>query len=343
MKLSFEQLCAAASGAVSAAREEDGVRFYRMYPEQAAAVAEQNRDFERRAQTAAGIKLTFRTDSSSLFLQVRVGHARVRGYFAVDVYVNDKPVGSIDNYSHVEDIEHTVYSAMSFPFGSHEGSFDLGVGEKTVCIHLPWSMSCSISELSLQDGASFVPAVPEKKILFYGDSITQGYDALHPSMTYASRLARALGMAEYNKGVGGAAYCPKLAAVKEEFVPDAVVVAYGSNDWGAAPTSDFFREQCRQMYGAIRANYPQTPVFAMGPILRHTSNECRGFGAFCKMAKIIEQVAGEFSNITAIDCLTFVPCDPGYYGDGIVHPNDRGFAYYFKALYPRIKAVLEKE
>ncbi|MBR2935419.1 MAG: hypothetical protein IKB79_07555, partial [Oscillospiraceae bacterium] len=36
-------------------------------------------------------------------------------------------------------------------------------------------------ELSLDDGATFIPAVPEKKVLFYGDSITQGMDCLHPN------------------------------------------------------------------------------------------------------------------------------------------------------------------
>lgn len=340
MLLTLEQIRSATTGAVCVVQSENEVQFHRMSPAQVEAVGAQRDVFVSRARTTAGVRLTFRTDSSRLFLRVNITNALVRTYFAVDVYADDTYIGGIDNYSHLEGLDRRAYSALSFPYGCHSGTFDLGPGEKTVRIHLPWSMACAIRELSLEDGSSFSPAVPHKKILFFGDSITQGYDALHPSLTYASRISHALGMAEYNKAIGGAAYCPALAAVKEDFVPDAIVVAYGSNDWGASPTADFFREQCRQMYRSIRSNYPDTPVFALGPILRHNSNECRGFGAFCKLGQIIGETAGEFPCITFIDCLTFLPRASEYYGDGIVHPNDKGFDYYFKGLWNKMRSAL---
>ena len=65
---------------------------------------------------------------------------------------------------------------------------------KTVTVHLPWSMRVQIAEVSVDDGA-FVEAVKGngKKILFYGDSITQGYDAMRPSNRYAGKVAEMLG------------------------------------------------------------------------------------------------------------------------------------------------------
>lgn len=342
MILTFEQIKAAATGAVSIVREQDGVHFYRMHPQQAQAAGEQEEAFFNRAQATSGVKLTFRTDSPRLTLGVNIFNAGVRAYYAVDVCVDGRLAGGFDNYSHVEDIHLSRYADVPFQnSGSHTGCFELGEGEKTVCIHLPWSKACAIRELALEDGASFLPVPPEKKILFFGDSITQGYDALHPSLTYASRISQALGMAEYNKGIGGITYCPGIAEVKETFVPDAIVVAYGTNDWGKTQTVELFREQCRKMYRALCDNYPDTPIFALGPILQRKSNENRSMGAFCKIGKIIREVVAEVPNATFVDCLTFVPWSAQYYADGIVHPNDRGFEYYFKNLWPRMKAVLE--
>jgi len=150
-----------------------------------------------------------------------------------------------------------------------------------------------------------------------------------------------LGMAEYNKGIGGITFCPGMAEVKEDFTPDAIVVAYGTNDWSKIPTVELFRERCSQMYRAISNHYPNTPVFALGPILQRGSNGCRRMGAFCKVGKIIEEIVADIPNTTFVDGLTFLPWSAHYYADGAVHPNDRGFEYYCKGLLPQMKAVLE--
>ncbi len=55
-------------------------------------------------------------------------------------------------------------------------------------VHLPWSVKTWIEEISLDDGA-FVEAVrPKKKLMAFGDSITQGFDALHPAKRYVATL-----------------------------------------------------------------------------------------------------------------------------------------------------------
>lgn len=342
MILYFEQIKAATTGAVSVTQEQDGIHFSRMHPQQVQAAGEQEEAFFNRARATSGVKLTFRTDSPRLALDVNIINVGVRAYYAVDVCVDGKLVGSLDNYSHVENIHQTRYAEVPFEnSGSCAGCFELGAGEKTVCIHLAYSKNCVIRELSLEDGASFVPAPPEKKILFFGDSITQGYDALHPSQTYASRISHALGMAEYNKAIGGMRFCPGVAQVKEDFTPDAIVVAYGTNDWSNVPSADYLREQCRRMYESVYNNYPNTPIFALGPILQRGSNGCRRMGAFCRVGQIIEEVVADIPNTTFIDCLTFLPWSTHCYADRAVHPNDRGFEYYCKGLLPRMKAVLE--
>lgn len=60
----------------------------------------------------------------------------------------------------------------------------------------PWSVRASVKELSIGDNALIEPVKTEKKLLAYGDSITQGYIALRPSSMYTSKLADFLN-AEY--------------------------------------------------------------------------------------------------------------------------------------------------
>ena len=335
MKLTLEQIRAACTGAVSVTEEDGLVRFQRMLPAQLDAALARSEAYYIRARSTTGVKLTFRTDSTSLFLDVNASRGTM-SYFAVDVLVNGTLVGSVDNFSH-EDVP-VFHANKSYKLGDYSGRFDLGPGEKTVRVHLSWGPVAAIRELSLDDGASFLPAIPEKKVLFYGDSITQGMDCLHPSQTYSARIVDALGMAEYNKAIAGTYSFPEMAAVREEFTPDLIVVAYGTNDWSLTDTPTF-RANYRSMHEAIRANYPGVPVFALTPLFRYAMNECRAMGAFCKVGSIIQEICADFPDVTVIDCFPFLPQDHLCFGDGILHPNAKGFDYYFKGLWPQIKAA----
>ena len=82
------------------------------------------------------------------------------------------------------------------------------------------------------NGATYVTLVKkEKTMLFYGDSITHGYDSAHPLNTYAKRVADGLCAEGFVKAVGGECFLPELAKVNGGHNPDYVVIAYGTNDW----------------------------------------------------------------------------------------------------------------
>ena len=337
MKLTFDQIKSVCSGAVTVTQEDDLIHFYRMHPAQREAVLARSEVFYKRSNATAGVKLDFRTDSTSLFLDMNASPSTM-SFFAVDIIVDGKLIGSVDNFSH-EKLP-VFFAEKAYQYGDFSGRFDLGAGEKTVRVHLPWGPVAAIRELSLDDGATFIPAVPEKKVLFYGDSITQGMDCLHPSQTYSARIAEALGMAEYNKAIAGTNSFPEMTAVREEFTPGVIVVAYGTNDWTLSDTATF-RTNYRAMHEHIRNYYPGTPVFALTPVFRYALNECRAMGAFCKVGPIIQEICADFPNVTVIDGFPFIPRDHLCFGDGILHPNAKGFDYYFKGLWPQMKAVLE--
>jgi len=336
MKLNLEQIKAIATGAVRAEEANGAVRLYRFTKEQEELYRVSNPDFYEKSFAAAGIKLYFRTDSTKLKLKVSLSRGSSRQYFSVDVLADGKVVGYLDNFS-----EMTLpkeYAKIEFPDGILEKEFGLGEGIKEVCVHLPWSRGIVIEELSIDDGAFTEAVKPRKKLLVYGDSITQGYDALRPSERYPAKLADVLGAEELNKGIGGEVFRPELAALKDDFSPDYITVAYGTNDWGRVDR-ETFRKNCCGFYTALSQNYPEAKIFAITPIWRKDWETETAFGSFADVEKEIRDAVKDLKNVTVISGIDFVPKDENYFSDLYLHPNDEGFAYYFANLW---KAVQDK-
>jgi len=338
MKLTLEQIKSACTGAVSVEQEGDGVHFYRFTREQMTLCQPHAHVYARKILAAAGVRLSFRTDSRTLFLRAGVSQGCIRSYFSFDLAVNGEYIDSMDNFSHLEIPE--LHATLSCAMGEYEKVFDLGPGEKDVCLYFPWSVVSVVQELSVDDGASFVPVLPGKTLLAFGDSITQGFDILRPFHHHVARLARELGAQEFNKAIGGTIAFPEMARMKDEIDPDYILVGYGTNDWGLSDEA-FFAQQYRAMLEAICDNYPGVPVFAITPIWRTPIDEIKQMGPFFTMEKNICAIAADFPDVTVISGLGLVPHEARYYADGCLHPNDAGFDHYFQNLWPQIKAALK--
>lgn len=341
MQLTLDQLRAVTTGAVTVRPEEDGVRFYRFTDRQMAAFDQTHLHFtESRLRTAAGVKLSFRTDSRTLTLRAGTSLGSGRSYYSFDLVVDGELRDSLDNFSHLD--LPAGYAEGSYQRQEGEKRFDLGAGEKTVCLHFPWSVRVCLRELSLDDGARIEPVIPKEKFLVFGDSITQGYDVLHPSRRHIARLADALGMEEFNKAVGGSYTAPGLARERDEFDPALILVGYGTNDWTFC-RQEQMRENYAALLTALRNNYPGVPCACLTPIWRAALDETRKLGAFSEAARIIRETAADFSHVTVIDCFDFIPHEPAMFGDLILHPNETGSDRYFNALYPALRTLLHRD
>ena len=334
MKLNGEQIRAICQGAVSVEETESGIRLHRFTEAQEELYRRTNADFYKKTFATAGIKLCFKTDSTTLFLKVNAAPSSSRKYFSVDVMVDGEPVGYLDNYSDMDVPQD--YTGIQCPLGEFSKRFELGEGAKQVKIYLPWSVALEIMELGLDDGACLKPVKPAKKLLVFGDSITQGYDALRPSNRYASRLAEALDAEEVNKGIGGEHFFPALAGERDAFDPDYITVAYGTNDWSRRGEEEF-KESCSAFYEALSRHYPEAKIFAITPIWRKDYMAEKKFGPFNKVSEDIEAIVREFKNITCIHGFAFIPQDENYFADLRLHPNDSGFEHYFRQLYEQIR------
>ncbi len=322
MKLTIEQLRAAAKGAVCVVEEEDGVHFERFTESERVAYID-NIDYTTKTHATAGVRLEFITDSKTLTLSATMSHGCSRLWFAFEVFANGKKVGELGN----GDTER---------FGKFSERFVLGEGMKRVCVYFPWSAVAVVKEASLDENACFIPVKRDKKLLMFGDSITQGYDARHPSATYASRLADTLGVDAYNKGVGGDLFRPALAAADCGLTPDIITVAYGTNDWACGDRKRF-EWDCRVFYETLSRKYPHAKIFAFTPIWRADHAADMGW-SFTEMCTYIRGVAAALPNVTAVNGWTLVPHDTALYADGYLHPTDEGFGAYFENL---IGGILE--
>lgn len=316
MKLSFEQIKAIAQGVAYVDQKEEGIQFHRFTAEQEKGY--DGSEFHPKQYATAGVRLNFKTDSKSLFMKVLTSKGSSRKFFAHDVLVDGKYIGSLKNKT--EDI-----------FGEFEENFELGEGTKEVCIHMPWSVCSIVKELSLDDGSFVEPVKKAKKVIIFGDSITQGYDAVNPINRYAANLADALDAEELNKAIGGEKFCPWLAEMRDDIEPDYISVAYGTNHWHRA-SSEEFRAICEEFYDKLVVSYPNAKIFALTPIWRKDRTDITRFKSFEEIGEIICDVVKKYDNVTCISGRNFVPEDENLFSDLYLHPNDAGFKYYSEGI-----------
>ena len=316
MQLSYEQIVGITQGAVYIDKNGESIQFHRFTPEQEAVYDKS--EYHPKQYATAGIRLCFRTDSKMLAMKVDVTKGSSRTFFAHDVLVNGTYVGSLGDSAN--DIA-----------GEYRGNFDLGEGVKEVCIHFPWSVCSMLKKLSLDDGSIIEPVKREKKVLIFGDSITQGYDAMNPMNRYAANLADALEAEEINKAIGGEKFCPWLSDLKEDFVPDYISVAYGTNHWHRSSAEEL-REICDEFYGNLAKHYPTSKIFALTPIWRKDRTDETRFRDFEEIGEVIEDVVKKYSNIEIVSCRHFIPEDETLFSDLYLHPNDEGFKYYSEGV-----------
>lgn len=339
MKLNFEQIKAISTGAVRFEENEEGIKLYRYTREQEKLYKDTNIEFYYKSQQTAGVKLVFRTNSTSLRLKTKIilkpdALQRSRQYFSFDVFVNGEAVGYIDSYDNIENMDDYISAKMLRE--DYEKEFQLGEGEKLVHIYLPWGVQPVIKEISLDDGAFAEPVKAKKTLLAFGDSITQGYDAMRSSNSYVARLARYLEADETNKAIGGECIFPALAETKEDFEPDYITVAFGTNDW-SKKSRDVFQVNSKAFYQTLRKNYPNTPIYAITPIWRADGQKEVEFGLFEDVEKDIREAVKGIDNLTVIRGYDLVPKDTSYFADLRLHPNDKGFEEYFENLKKEIK------
>ena len=328
MKLTISQISPMTTGAVRIEQAEDGIRFYRFTQEQEEMYCLRNDDFYGRSFPPAGVCLRFWTNSEKLFVKIKVDSGNVRSFFALDVTVNGD-TQSLNNFKNID--PEGNYAEQEYPYGEFQKEFHLGAGEKLVRIDMPWSVRTVLQELVLDDGATLIPEIPDKKVLTFGDSITHGADAMHPINRYISRFCEYLGAAEYCKAISGEFFWPELAKTKEDFIPDYITVAYGTNDWSKT-TVEELRTNCIGFFRNLVQTYPNTKTIVITPVWRADEIEKGREIPLTEVHNLILDAVKDNPNAIVISGREAIPHDTAYYGDLRLHPNDNGFDHYYNRL-----------
>ena len=326
MVLNKEQIAAIARGVARVEEENGWFRLLRFTEAQAQSYLDAGHpEFYNKTFATAGVRLAFRTNSRSFSMQYRFDKGSSRTYAWFDVYVN---------------------GAMTLHFGSEGSSvksacatINLGEGEKDVEIYFPWSRNAELSEVTLDDGAMLTPIRRKRKMICFGDSITHGYDAIYPSLSYACGVARLLDADMTDKGIGGDRFCPYMLRDADPEAPDVITVAYGTNDWGG-DTLENFKTNCLAFFQRLHELYPNARIFAISPIWRGDGENKNRFGMPAReVHDLMAELCKGIPNVTMINGWNLVPHRQAFYSDFFLHPNDLGFALYSQNLYKSIMNV----
>ena len=332
MKLSLEQIKNIAFGAAYVEQIDEEIVLHRFTKEQEELYRLVDSGFYNKSFANSCITLEFKTNSTSLFLKSHIKPRSSRTFFSHDIFVDNTLCGVLrGKFENNEDLSMGKVVESKFSLG------EKGI-EKSVRIHLPWSCSSDIIELSIDDDSTLSPVKKSCKMILFGDSITQGYDADYTSNSYASRVMLNFDSEARNKGIGGEVFRPELARLADaDFEPDIITVAYGTNDWWGGITKDTLKDKIDNFFGALIKNYPSAKIFAIAPIWRADYQSERPFGDFTEIKNCFTRVLKKYPSIALIDGFDFVPHDRELFSDKYLHPNDEGFLHYANNLIEKMK------
>lgn len=207
--------------------------------------------------------------------------------------------------------------------------FTLPDGEKDVIVYLPADATVLVRNFEVND--AYTPAKKGEKVLWMGDSITQGYGPLRSAHTYVSVANRLLNYDIINQGIGGYVYDKRVLMSMGDYKPDKIIIAMGTNQFGSETM-----KAVEEYYVRLKEVYQETPVLCVSPIWRGDCPE--RYDVFVRFCENVKKIAAQYSNVTVVDGFTLVPHLPEYYLDNL-HPNVIGMELYGRNLTESIKKV----
>ena len=208
--------------------------------------------------------------------------------------------------------------------------WQLPAGMKNVVIYLPADATILIRNFEIDSKAE--RPVKNEKVLWLGDSITQGFGPLRSAQTYVSVANRLLNYDIINQGIGGYVYDKKSLLKMPDYTPDKIIVALGTNQYGSETMKDVeeYYETLMKIYGN------EIPVLCISPLWRGDKPEDSAiFQRFCDN---IKKIAGSYKNVKVIDGFKLVPHLSEYYLDNL-HPNCLGTETYGRNLVEEIRRI----
>ncbi len=296
----------------------------------------------------AGGRVRFVTDSPYIVLYVKLGEqsyvirhmaeTNVKGF---DMYCRD--LGSQDELNFAKVFIPEVNEADNTYTDSYEFRT---IKPREITINFPLYHNVSEVHIGLKEGCR-IEAAPEyrfnKKIVFYGSSITQGGCASRPGMAYPAILGRRLQCNTVNLGFSGAGQGEQLVA---NFIADMDMSVFVMDYDHNALSVEHLERTHYPFYETIRAKHPDMPIVMMSAPVSMLDEYNPIIPAMKKrrmiiMESYIKAVRAGDENVYFVDGPSLLGTDKPYNStvDGN-HPNDYGFCQMAERLYPILSRLI---
>ena len=315
----------------------------------------------RRALSAAGIFVRFRTDSKRIVLRgtlvaapdrsrsPEVAWERARPpYF--DVYRDGAYVSSVAGAIDAATQEVVLYDQP-----------DALAGEAAFTIALPFyyrNGEIIVNGIGIDAGAILTAAEPDTRprVLFHGDSITHGHGVFLSRETYVWQTCVQADCVSLNLGFGGSARGENVVAqyIASRDDWDALVLAIGTNSFGGnferePETAAQYGERYAAFLATVRETAPTKPIICVTPVFNRSDHvgakNDNGETPQDYRDAISRVVTGRQAtdpNLTLVDGLAAFT-DPLYLlPTDVVHPNVAGMLKMADNLAVAMKPVLPK-
>lgn len=306
--LTAEQIISFTKGALWSRETEEGIRFFRCTEKQRSAWTALREVLGQRSGCTTGIRVDFLSDATDVSFDIG-RHGKYELYIDGSFVRQEKRDGAF-TFSHTIKAEQDGHMHR-------------------VTLWLPSHSAGSVKGITLGGGERTEAPEYGPKFLFLGDSITQGWNSVLDSNSFAIRMTRALNADSVNQGVGGGIFC---ADVLDEisFDPDVVFTAFGTNDFSYfRGRPDDFVAAMDAYFTYLKELFPDKPVVAVSPIYRFFKNdaELAEFEVHCDRIRAAIKRHG----FILAEGYDMVPHDIKLYDDGL-HPVDSGFEYFADEL-----------
>lgn len=308
MKLSNEQLKSIYHGVLWYRETEDGYLQAFQYTKEQNEYFEKVSDFWFERCTASTAKtlefVTTATACSFEYKLIWIGSAD-----SVELWVD----GQATDIRYIKDMEKEGTISFELPENSKE---------KEIMIYLPADATMVLRNFEIND--SFKPVTKKEKVLWMGDSITQGFGPLRSGHTYVSVANRLLNYDIINQGIGGYVYDKNVLMQMYDYKPDKIIISMGTNQFGTESM-----EGIEEYYQLLMEIYGNTPVLCILPLWR--DDVPNGLPTLIKFCNNLKAIAEKYENVTVVDGFKLVPHLPEYFLDKL-HPNCLGSEVYGRNL-----------
>lgn len=209
-------------------------------------------------------------------------------------------------------------------------SFDLPNGEKSVTVYFPIDRKVWIKGFALNGSTCKKVKKKKGKILWMGDSITQGFGTFRTGETYVNVANRTLNYDVINQGIGGYVFDERALTSMPVCTFDKIIIAFGTNHYGA----ENFEEEVQKYFTRLNELYPSIPTFVLTPIWRRGDEQVQQ--KLEQARQTICKICAQYPNVKTIDGKTLIPPLEEYFYDGL-HPNALGGVIYGNNVAKEIK------